>query len=143
MKADKLFFAGLKAVIEKDGKVLVLNDSQMGPDLLGGKIQDGETDFLAALKREVKEETGLKVQISEPFSIGYFKFPDQVKHRHAGKEIFLVFFKAKYISGEVTISDEHNKFDWFDKDRFKKTFKNKKDTNILKALGEYFNKATR
>ena len=39
---DALFCVGQKAFIEKDGKVLVLNDPEEGLDFPGGKIQVGE-----------------------------------------------------------------------------------------------------
>ncbi len=139
MAEDQLFYVGLKAVIEKEGKVLLLNDPEMGVDLPGGKIQIGETDFLEVLDREINEESGLKTKILGPFSVGYFKFPINVKHRHAGKELFIVFFKAKYLSGDVVISDEHNSYEWADKDAFKDlAAKTKGNKNIINALKKYF-----
>ena len=42
MNDDALFCVGQKAFIEKDGKVLILNDPGEVLDFPGGKIQDGE-----------------------------------------------------------------------------------------------------
>ena len=63
------------ALIEKGGKLLFLNLSyQKGLGLPGGIVQEGET-LEETLKREVLEETGLKVTKSMYFSsvIGSYK----------------------------------------------------------------------
>ncbi len=139
MAEDQLFYVGQKAVIDKDGEVLVLNDPITGIDLPGGKIQIGETDFLESLKREVQEETDLAIEIKEPFYIGLFDFPAHLTHRNAGKKIFLVMYKAKYLLGDVRLSDEHNKFKWVDKNSYKSLKTKDKNSNIIKALDIYFN----
>jgi len=119
MKKDALFCVGQKAFIEKDGKVLVLFDPVEGLDFPGGKIQEGEaidadaSSLIVSLKREVTEETGLEVEVFNPFSVWYHEFPK--KSRNYGKVVYLVAFKAKYISGDVTLSEEHNNFKWVDK----------------------------
>ena len=51
-----------KAVlVAKDGKVLVLRKGSGLYDLPGGKVEDHE-DLFKALRREIKEETGLKAK---------------------------------------------------------------------------------
>jgi 8-oxo-dGTP pyrophosphatase MutT (NUDIX family) len=142
MKKDALFCVGQKAFIEKDGKVLVLNDSLEGLDFPGGKIQegeaiDGDSESLAvALKREVMEETGLEIETFEPFTVWYRKFSKE-NHRNYGKEVYLVAFRCKYISGEVKLSDEHNKFRWVDKNNYEEVNDGGKYFEILK---KYLNK---
>lgn len=140
MSEDQQFYIGQKVVLEKDGKVLVLNDPLFGADLPGGKIQAGETDFIGALKREVFEETGLQIGVIRPFHTGYFEVPLTVKgrqHRNAGKRIFLIFFKALYLSGKITLSDEHDGYFWVDKDNYLKKI-NDKLGNTTQALRAYF-----
>ena len=123
MKKDALFCVGQKAFIEKDGKVLVLFDPAHGLDFPGGKIQEGEAkdgvaeSLIDPLKREVKEETDLQIEVFDPFAVWYHEFPSD--HRNAGKVVYLVAFKCGYVSGEVKLSDEHNKFKWVDKDTYK------------------------
>ncbi len=90
MVNDQLFCVGQKAIIEKDGKVLILHDPLMGDDIPGGKVQEDETDFAKALQREVMEETGLTVKVGDPFATGYFEFKKDSGHRNAGKKIYLV-----------------------------------------------------
>lgn len=123
MNKDALFCVGQKAFIEKDGKVLVLNDPVEGLDFAGGKIQEGEakdgdiSSLIRSLKREVKEETGLEIEVFNPFAVWYHKFPKG--HRNYGKVVYLVAFKCKYVSGELKLSDEHDKFRWVDENDYK------------------------
>lgn len=123
MKNDALFCVGQKAFIEKDGTVLVLNDPVEGLDFPGGKIQEGEakngdpSSLSYSLQREVREETGLEIEVFNPFAVWYHEFPEG--HRNYGKVVYLVAFKCKYLSGELKLSDEHDKFKWVDKDDYK------------------------
>ncbi len=123
MKADALFCVGQKALIEKDGEVLVLHDPIEGLDFPGGKIQEGEakdgdaSSLIKSLKREVREESGLEIEVGDPFVVWYHEFPKG--HRNYPKVVYLVAFKCKYVSGEVQLSDEHNKFKWVDKNNYK------------------------
>ncbi|MDO8639210.1 MAG: NUDIX domain-containing protein [Candidatus Daviesbacteria bacterium] len=133
MAEDKLFYVGQKAFIDKDGEVLILIDPKLGLDFPGGKIQEGETDLGEALKREVREETGLEIEIGEPFTRWYFEFRSD--HRNAGKQIFLVGFKCKYISGEVKISNEHSSFKWVNKSNYQELYE---DSDYFRALEKYF-----
>jgi 8-oxo-dGTP pyrophosphatase MutT (NUDIX family) len=135
MRNDALLCVAQKALIDKDGEVLVLNDPLLGLDLPGGKIQEEEIDLTGALKREVKEETGIEIEVGEPFSVWYYEFSNESSHRNKGKKIYTVAFKCKYLSGDVKLSDEHNLFEWVNKDNYSKL---KTETNMYKALEEYF-----
>lgn len=122
MKDDALFCVGQKAFIEKDGKVLVLRDPSEGLDYPGGKIQvgearDGDASSLAeSLQREVREETGLEIEVGDPFAVWHHVFPPT--SRNAGKSVYLVAFKCRYVSGEVALSEEHDGFTWVGRDGF-------------------------
>ena len=123
MKDDALFCIGQKAFIEKDGKVLVLFDPVEVLDFAGGKIQEGEakdgdaSSLTRSLQREVFEETGLEIEVFNPFSVWYHEFPKN--HRNYPKVVYLVGFKCKYKSGELKLSEEHNDFRWVDKSNYK------------------------
>lgn len=133
---DRQFYIGQKAIINKKGKVLILHDPVINKiDIPGGKIQEGETDFIKALKREVLEETSLTIKIGRPFFTSYFEFDSNSNHRNAGKKIYLVFFECQHIKGDVKISEEHDWYEWVDKNSYKKYFKK---ANILIALESYF-----
>jgi len=133
MKEDALFYVGQKAFIEKDGQILILNDPVEGLDFPGGKIQEGETDFVEALQREVREETALEIEIGEPFIIWFNEFPQN--HRNAGKKVYLVGFRCKYHSGEIMLSEEHNTYRWVTKENYQEV---NDGTDYFRALDTYF-----
>jgi ADP-ribose pyrophosphatase YjhB (NUDIX family) len=135
MKEDAQFYVGQKAFIEKDGNVLVLFDPTEVLHLPGGKIQVGEFDFIEALKREVREETSLEIEVGKPFVTWYNIFPDH--HRNAGKKVFLVGYRCKYKSGDIRLSDEHDSFKWVNGDDYKSL---DDKSQYFSALSEYFNR---
>lgn len=133
MAEDKQFYVGQKAFINRNGEVLVLFDPILGLDYPGGKIQEGENDLNKSLQREVMEETNLEIEIGDPFARWYFEVGPG--HRNSGKKVFLVAFKCKYLSGDVKISDEHNKYKWVNKDNYKEL---DDGTDRFDALSKYF-----
>lgn len=140
MKEDALFCVGQKAFIEKDGKVLILFDPIHGLDFPGGKIQEGEAkngdalSLIRPLQREVREETGLEIEVFNPFAVWYHEFPEG--HRNYPRVVYLVAFKSKYVSGELTLSNEHNNFRWVDKNDYKELDDGNDYFDVLK---KYFN----
>ena len=138
MDTDKIFFVGQKAFIEKDGKVLVVFDPVLGLDFPGGKLKEDEPDPEASLRREVREETGLEIEIGQPFCVWTALIYSELKKR--AKDLFLIGFKCTYKSGEVKISDEHTSFQWVDKDSYKKLAKGKTES-FFQALEKYFERA--
>ncbi len=140
IKQDALFCVGQKAVINREGKILLLHDPLPEPgnfDLPGGKIQEGEHNFIKALQREVREESGLKIKVGSPYYVDYFEFSKNSVHRNRGKKIYLVFFSCEYISGNVRLSDEHDQYLWVDKSTFTRVFVKK--NKVYEALRVYFN----
>lgn len=140
MEKDALFCVGQKAFIEKDGKVLIIRDPVDGIDFPGGKIQQGEAkegdanSLLSSLRREVMEETKLEVEVLNPFTVWYHEFPKN--SRNHGKKVYLVGFRCKYISGEPTLSKEHDMFEWVDKNTYEKW---NDGSSYFIALKNYFN----
>lgn len=135
MNEDKLFYVGQKAFIDKDGEVLVLIDPVYGLDFPGGKIQEGENNLIESLRREVREETNLEIEVRDPFFAWHFTFPFHLEHRNSGKTVYLVGFKCRYISGEFRISNEHEEFMWINKNNYKKL---DDGSDYFKALEKYF-----
>lgn len=133
MKNDQTYWVGQKAFIRKGDDVLVLTDPTEGLDFPGGKIQEGEVDFVESLKREVREESGLEINVGEPFAVWQNAFP--VHHKHAGKKVYLVAFRCEYVSGDVKLSDEHNKFRWVNKENYHDA---NDGTQYFEILDKYF-----
>ena len=140
MKNDALFCVGQKAFIEKNGKVLVVFDPIEGLDFPGGKIQEGEAkngvaeSLMDSLKREVKEETNLEIDVLNPFAVWYHEFP--LTSRNAGKVVYLVAFKCKYLSGEIKLSTEHDKFRWVSESDYTEVDDGSDYFNVLKKYFE-------
>jgi len=107
---QKVIYPALKAIIEKDGKILILKRAKTEDcfkemwDIPGGKIKFGEMPE-EALKREVKEETNLEIEIVKPVRIWSF-------FKNENTQVFGVTVLCKYKSGEVKLSKEHSDFKW-------------------------------
>ena len=136
-KLDTQMYVGQKAFIKRGDKVLVMRDPKyaingdVGLDFPGGKYRFGN-DIHEELKREIDEETSLKVKIGKPFTTWFAEYLDVEKHQ---KRVYLVGFICNYVSGEVRLSEEHDKFEWVDRESYRKWYEN---TDYFKALEEYF-----
>lgn len=103
------------AIIEKENKVLLIKRSR-NPfcgdwDLVGGFVEAGET-LDQALKREVKEEVGLKI-IDYQY---YFNWPDIYKNAADGfvGHNLGIHFLAKVEDKKPKAGDDAGKAKWFD-----------------------------
>jgi 8-oxo-dGTP diphosphatase len=133
MDQDAQLYVVQKAFIKKGDDILVLNDPLEGLDFPGGKIQEGESDLGESLKREVREETNLEITIGEPFITWTEVFP--ANHSLAGKRVVLIGYRCDYLSGEIKLSEEHNKFTWVNKENFHTA---DDGTTYFKILEQYF-----
>lgn len=71
---NKKVYSAVKALIEKNGKFLVIEQEIKGKkyiDLPGGKVDFGESPF-DTLIREVKEEVFLDIEIIKPVGLWWF-----------------------------------------------------------------------
>ena len=94
-------------VIKKGKKILIARRSKhkdLGGlwEYAGGKIEENETDE-ESLKRELKEEFNINVQIEEFLISNIYKYPK--------KTINLKAYKVKYLSGEFKLKD-HDQIKW-------------------------------
>ncbi len=100
-------------VTDQQGRILLEKRSDCGMwGLPGGRIEPGESIAGAAV-REVKEETGLVVEISRMLGVysgpedRIVTFPDNVV------QLVDILLEAKIVSGELTCSDESEKLQFF------------------------------
>jgi 8-oxo-dGTP diphosphatase len=95
---------GVKGIVRKDDRILVLVKPNDTLDLPGGRVENGET-IKSALRREINEETGLKVKIQDPVEEwSFYKTPN-----HLIKGITL---DCAYLEGKVKLSGEHKRYFW-------------------------------
>lgn len=109
----------VKAIIRRgDGKILIVKrsaDDDHRPGIwetAGGGVEEGVSPQ-DALKREIREETGLEVEVGEPFNV--FNFVKDNGDKKIG-----ITFLCDYLSGEVRLSEEHSDWQWIDPFDFKK-----------------------
>jgi len=89
-------------VTNDEGKILLVNSPWRGWEYPGGLIEPGET-FEAALHREVREESGVEIEITG--FVGICK--------NVGMDIVNIDFTARYAGGELTTSEESTEVGWF------------------------------
>jgi 8-oxo-dGTP diphosphatase len=91
--------AGL--VTNDEGKILLVNSPWRGWEYPGGLIEPGET-FHDALRREIREEAGVEVEVLS--FVGICK--------NVEKNIVNIDFTCRYVSGELTTSEESTEVIW-------------------------------
>ena len=96
-------------VVRKEGKILLARHTQRNQDIyacLAGYVEPGET-IEAAVRREVFEETGIKIKNIQYRGSQSWPFPRQL----------MLGFYADYESGEITCQKEEIvDAQWFDPD---------------------------
>ncbi|MHB8108908.1 MAG: (deoxy)nucleoside triphosphate pyrophosphohydrolase [Syntrophorhabdaceae bacterium] len=117
------------AIIEKDGRILIARrkHAYMGYhwEFPGGKLEDNET-LEECLKREIREELGIAISVGALISARKNVVNCQVA-------IILYAYHAKYLCGEITLSD-HDEIAWvLPEDLPKYTFPDP-DQQVVKEL---------
>ena len=110
-----LFSVPQKALIEQNGKILIVKRSEKTKsypghwDFPGGKLEHGEEPE-EGLVREVKEETSLAIKVGEPL----FSYLES-KTAFA----YIVVYKCNLLGGEIKLSHEHSEYKWVTKSELK------------------------
>ena len=100
---------GVEAVVERDGRILLARRANAPGaglwDLPGGFVEEGE-EPLAALDREVREETGLSLE--DVALLGIWVEPD-----YDGRSVFSVTYRARAGAGDAVAADDVAELRWF------------------------------
>jgi len=111
------YLLAVKGIIRRnDGRILVLKRSSKDDhkpgvwETVGGGMDEEEAPQVE-LRREVLEETGLEVDVREPFNVFTFR-------KDTGEFKVGITFLCKYLGGEVVLSDEHTDYRWIDPKEF-------------------------
>lgn len=104
------------ALIRRGDQILAMRRAQSnsaGPGLwetLSGRVEQGEEPF-AAVQREIAEECGLSVEVeTRPF--------DCYAATRKGEPMIVVLYRARYLAGDVRISEEHDSYAWLTAQQF-------------------------
>ncbi len=89
-------------VTNEENQILLVKSPWRGWEYPGGLIEPGES-FEAALKREVREESGVEIQIT-----GFVGICKNVE-----RNIVNIDFTARYLGGSLTTSEESTEVGWF------------------------------
>jgi 8-oxo-dGTP pyrophosphatase MutT (NUDIX family) len=111
-----LHVVAVAAVVIDRGRVLAMRrapENQAGAgfwETLSGRIEPGE-EPIETLVREIAEECALEVEVeTRPF--------DAYAAIRNGHPMIVVVYRARYLGGVVTLSDEHDAYAWLSADEF-------------------------
>lgn len=104
-----MYVSNKAALVNPQGKVLVMRLADGNDDMPGGRMDAGE-EMLDGLAREVREETGIEIDASKarPF------FTARVHYPHGDCWAAVIFYVVPVGIGDVTLSAEHVAFRWID-----------------------------
>lgn len=95
----------LKAVVQNDGKYLLLRNDRGELELPGGWPEAGETTE-AALEREIEEELNVGSSVGRYLGGEAFEVVP-------GKSVFVVAFYCRLEGFSISISNEHVDWGWY------------------------------
>jgi len=120
-----MFTIGVFGIItDNEGRVLLCHRRDYDLwNLLGGGVEDGESPW-DALVREIKEETGLDAR---PIHLtGVYSKPN--------KNEVVLSFVCQITGGEITLTDEADKIEYFEVEQIPKNTSQKQ----IERINEYF-----
>lgn len=111
--AHQDFWVTIKGFVEYGGKLLILKNPHIDKwDLPGGRIHADEIGipFEETLRRELTEELGgCQIEIGEQFYVYKTYYP------HLKRGILTIGYRCKFLGGEITLSKEHETYEWADR----------------------------
>lgn len=117
-----LWGMAVRGICEVDGEILLLKIRSKSAhdagkwEIPGGKVKKCEF-FDDALKREYLEETGLEINVDSLYNVIQYDYT-ACKTNERVNSIQLI-MKVSAESKEVTVSNEHDEYQWFTKEKVK------------------------
>lgn len=144
MSKEKLFYVGVKALMEnEDRKVLLLRaDTSYGHhgqvetywDIPGGRIEVGQSPT-EALKREIEEETSITKIDDISFFTAVISNHQIPLESGDAVGLALMIYRVKIPNGStINLSKEHDKSEWVDKKEAAKRLADKYPSDFTKLL---------
>ena len=134
---EKIAVAG---VVKKNGKILIVqrgdSDEYLSGlwEVPGGKREPSEKT-IDGCKREVEEETGIKVKVGD--AIGIFEY--KVEKSEQIREVTQINFLVKPIGKvEVKLSSEHKNFAWIKENEIDNYNITKETKEIIRKAFKFF-----
>lgn len=124
-------------LVSPDDKILILRRANYMKKFagkwgfIGGSIDDKDKDSKAAIKREIKEETGYELTWNEEHEMKMF---DKINHQdNSSTEYWIIKLE---VEPEIKISREHSKYEWYE-------IENDKDykwmPDVYQIIQKYYN----
>lgn len=124
-------------LVSLDDKILILRRANYMKKFggkwgfIGGSIDNKDKDSKAAIKREIKEETGYELTWNEEHEMKLF---DKINHQdNSSTEYWLIKLESE---PEIKISREHSKYEWYE-------IENDKDykwmPDVYQIIQKYYN----
>jgi ADP-ribose pyrophosphatase YjhB (NUDIX family) len=116
-KPNSIVVAVTAFVLDEHGRVLLIRRTDNGLWALPGGAQDFGEYIAEAVVRETREETGIDIKVEG--LVGIYTNPNHVVEYSDGevRQQFSICFRALYLGGEPTTSDESAEVRWTARDQ--------------------------
>jgi 8-oxo-dGTP pyrophosphatase MutT (NUDIX family) len=135
MARAKLFFVGIKGLVENSNREILLLKADVTKhrgniesywDIPGGRIDDGEDKVSETLKREIREETGVREIMNYEFVTAVISNHQIPLEGDIKAGLVLMVYKVTIPeNSEIKLSEEHVAYEWVSRAEAKKRLAHK------------------
>lgn len=147
MTQPKLFFIGVKALIENsEGELLLLladvtthsKNTEPYWDIPGGRIEAGDS-LVGTLQREIEEETGItELNIApQQLTTVLSNHETPLDNGKTAGLVLVVYRVAIETDVKIILSDEHERYEWVNKSEAAKRLRNKYPASFTEIIESY------
>ena len=130
-------------LIENDeGKILMIKNPDRGWEIPGGQVEVGET-LTDALKREIKEESGIDIEIGNLTAV-HSNIGIGVQYDGVSPIPTIVSFgfTGKAVAGQLTTSEESLEVSWFEREKVLDVINEEFTRDKVKCMLKYDGRVT-